>query len=73
MNHYNVGEPFERVGVDIAVPFSENERGKWYLLFAMDYFTKWPKLYAIPNQEASIVADVLVRNFFCCFGAPMEP
>ena len=38
----------------------------------MDYFTKWPDVYAIPNQEASTVADVLVSNFFCRFGVPME-
>ena len=35
------------------------------------YFTKWPELYAILNQEASTVADVLVSNF-CRFGVPMK-
>jgi hypothetical protein len=29
----------------------------------MDYFTKWLEAHAIPNQEASTVADVLVSNF----------
>jgi len=38
----------------------------------MDYFTKWPEVYAIPNQEASIVADALVTHFFCRFGVPIE-
>ena len=38
----------------------------------MDYFTKWPEVYAIPNQEASTVADALVTNFFCRFSIPME-
>jgi transposase InsO family protein len=38
----------------------------------MDYFTKWPEAYAIPDQEASTVADVLVPNYFCCFGIPRE-
>ena len=38
----------------------------------MAYFTKWPEIYAIPNQEASTVTDVLVSNFFCRFGVPME-
>jgi len=38
----------------------------------MDYFTKYPEVYAIPNQEASTVADALVTNFFCRFGVPME-
>ena len=43
-----------------------------YLLVTMDYFTKWPEVYAIPNQGASTVADALVTHFFCCFGVPIE-
>ena len=38
----------------------------------MDYFTKWPEIYAITNREASTVADALMTNLFCCFCAPME-
>jgi hypothetical protein len=38
----------------------------------MDYFTKWPEVYAIPNQEAATVAETLVANFFCRFGIPRE-
>ena len=38
----------------------------------MDYFTKWPEVYAIPNQEASTVADDLVTHFFCRFRVPIE-
>jgi hypothetical protein len=42
--HYNVGAPFERIAVDIAGPFRESDRRNRYLLIAMDYFTKWPKV-----------------------------
>jgi transposase InsO family protein len=38
----------------------------------MDYFIKWPEAYAIPNQEASTVAEALVTNFFCGFGVPRK-
>jgi hypothetical protein len=38
----------------------------------MDYFTKWPEVYAIPNHEASTVAEALVTNFFCRFGILRE-
>ena len=38
----------------------------------MDYFTKWPEVYAIHNQEASTVAYTRVTNFFCRFDVPME-
>jgi hypothetical protein len=38
----------------------------------MDYFTKWPDVYAIPYQEASTVTHALLSNFFCCFGDLMK-
>ena len=72
MKQYNVGAPFERIAIDIAGPFPVSDAGNRYLLLAMDYFTKWPEVYAIPNQEAATVADVLVKNFFCRFGVPRE-
>jgi hypothetical protein len=37
----------------------------------MDYFTKWPEVYAIPNEETSTVVDALV-TFFCFFGVLRE-
>jgi hypothetical protein len=70
--HQYVGAPFKRTAIDIARPFPESDRGNRYLLIAMDYLTKWPEVYAIPNQEASTVADALVNNFFCRFGVSME-
>ena len=72
MHQYNVGAPFERIAIDISGSFPESDNGNRYLLIAMDYFTKWPQVYAIPNQVASTVADALVTNFFCRLGVPME-
>ena len=72
MQQYNVGAPFERIAIDVAGPFPMSERGNRYLLVAMDYFTKWPEVYAIPNQEAATVADALVTNLFCRFGVPRQ-
>jgi transposase InsO family protein len=72
MHQYNVGAPFERIAIDVAGPFPRSDQGNRYLLVAMDYFTKWPEVYAISNQEASTVAEALVTNFFCRFGIPRE-
>jgi hypothetical protein len=38
----------------------------------MNYFTKWSEAYAIPNLEASTIAEALVTNFFCRFGIARE-
>ncbi|XP_055923128.1 uncharacterized protein LOC129953742 [Eupeodes corollae] len=32
----------------------------------MDYFSKWPEVFAIPNQEAKTVADQIVFNWKVC-------
>lgn len=35
---------------------------------AMDYFTKWPEVYAVPHQSIATSADRLVAKMFCWFG-----
>jgi hypothetical protein len=59
MHQYNIGVQFERIAFDIAGPFPESYREHRYLLIAMDYFTKWPDVYVIPNQEATSLADAM--------------
>ncbi|KAG5886025.1 hypothetical protein JTB14_023666 [Gonioctena quinquepunctata] len=70
MRQYNVGSPFERIAIDIAGPFPVSDHGNKYILVAMDYFSKWAEAYALPNQEAITVADVLVKEWICRFGIP---
>lgn len=63
---------FERIAVDILGPLPVTNRGNKYLLVVMDYFTKWPEVMPIPNQETETVAEALVENVFSRFGLPME-
>ncbi|CAF4895233.1 unnamed protein product [Pieris macdunnoughi] len=72
MKQYNVGAPWERIAVDIAGPFPLTEKGNKYIMVVMDYFTKWPEVFAIPNQEAVTVAEILVNDVFSRFGVPLE-
>lgn len=72
MKVYNVGMPWERIGLDIAGPFPVTTAGNRFILVVMDYFTKWPEVFAIPNQEAVTVASKLVNEVFCRFGVPLE-
>ena len=69
---YQVGAPMERVAVDITGPLPVTSSGNRYICVAMDYFTKWPEAYAIPDQEATTVAKALVEQFFSRLGIPKE-
>lgn len=72
MRQYNAGAPFERIAMDIAGPFPQSTSGNKYVLVVIDYFSKWPEVYPIPNQEATTVANAFVNNWVTRFGVPME-
>ena len=64
------GEPNERIAMDILGPLPETDNHNIYFLVVTDYLSKFVESYAITNQEAVTVANVLVRNFFLCYGVP---
>ena len=70
LQQFPTGGPMERVGVDVLGPFPRSERGNRYVLTVMDYFTKWPEAYSLPDQEAETIVDALVEGMFSRFGAP---
>ena len=49
------------------ISLSITGQGNLYILVIGDYFTKWTKAYANPDQEAETVAKKLVNEFICCF------
>jgi hypothetical protein len=69
---YNARAPFETIAIDVAESFPRSDQGNRYRLIATQYVTKWPEAYAIPDQEASTVAEALVTNFFRRFGIPRQ-
>ena len=72
MHQYNVGAPSERITLDVLGPLPTSESGNKYVLLIADYFTKWPEAYPLPNQEAITIAEVLVKEYICRFGVPLE-
>ena len=45
--------------MDVCGPLPVTNRGNKYILGAADYFSKWPKCQAIPDQEAKTIARCL--------------
>jgi hypothetical protein len=72
MQRYTAGETMQRMAIYILGPLPVSSAGNRYILVASDYFTKWTEVFALPNQEASTIADVLARFMFCRFGIPTE-
>ena len=71
MAQYNVGAPMERIAVDVLGPLPESESGNKYLLIVADYFSKWTEAFPMVNQEATTVAEILVRQVISRFGVPL--
>ena len=66
-----VGGPFDRVGVDI-IQFPQSRQGNRYAVVFMDYLTKWPEVFPVPDQTAATVARLLVEEIVSRHGVPAE-
>ena len=62
--------PFERVGVDVVGPLSESLSGNKYIVVFTDSFTRWTEAFAVPEQKEETIAQLLVEEIVCRFGAP---
>ena len=72
MCHFVVGEPMEKISLDILGPLPTSNNGNKYILVLVDGFTKWTEAYALKNQEARTIADTFVNQFICRFGTPLQ-
>ena len=61
----------ERIAIDILGPLTITDKGNKYILVIADYFSKWTEAFPMPDQEASTVADLLVKEVICWFGVPL--
>jgi len=57
------------MATDIVGPFIKSLADNSYVLVVTDYFTCWIEAFAIPNQEATTVANKLVDEVFMRFSA----
>ena len=72
MQTFLVGEPWERVSVDITGPHPRLCRSNQYILTLVDHFSKWAEAIPIANHTAPTVARVLMVHVFSRFGAPRQ-
>lgn len=70
MKVYSIGNPMERVALDIMSGLPRSNLGNKHILVIGDYFTKWVDAYPIKKMEATTIAQVLVERFVSQFGVP---
>ena len=63
-----VGEPWERVAIDITRKHPKSRNGHEYMITVMDHFTKWAEVYPLCDRKAPTVAKVLVEQRFSRWG-----
>ena len=59
-----IGEPWERISIDITGPHPRSSAGKQYILTLVDHFSKWAEAIPIANHTAQIVAKALMMIVF---------
>ncbi|VDH98510.1 Hypothetical predicted protein [Mytilus galloprovincialis] len=67
-----VGDPMERVHMDIFGPLVESISNNKYVLAIIDQFTKWIEFVTFPNQNAETITTAAVKNFFSKFGCALQ-
>ena len=67
-----VGEPWERVSVDITGPHPRSSKSKQYIMTLVDHFSKWAEAIPLSNHTAPTVARALMTHVFTRFGAPKQ-
>jgi transposase InsO family protein len=65
-----VGEPFERIAIDISGPYFPSKHGHRYILAIIDYFSKFPVLIPLRRVDANTVARKVLQHWIVLFGAP---
>ncbi|XP_078501186.1 mitogen-activated protein kinase kinase kinase 3 isoform X1 [Lissotriton helveticus] len=66
-----IGNPWERVGMDIIGPLPRTTRGHTYALVIVDYSTRFPEAYPLTTPTTKNVAEKLVE-LFSRVGFPRE-
>jgi len=67
-----VGQPFEKVGMDIMGPLPKTKRGNRWALVITDLCTRWAIMIPLRGITSQVVAEALFDNVICQHGVPKE-
>lgn len=72
MRNCIVGEPFERIEIDIFEPLPITDSDNRYVLTLFDCFTKWTEAITVPDQTAATIAKAFLNNIICYFRCSLQ-
>jgi hypothetical protein len=58
---FDVSYPMEMMAMDVLGPLPVTDRGMKYILVVMDYFSKWPEVFALEDQQADTIVKCLLE------------
>ena len=70
LHSIGIGQPFERIGIDIVGPLPETTRKNKYIVVATEYLTKWPEAKALIKADGKSVANFIYEEIICRHGTP---
>lgn len=66
-----VSGAFDRVEVDV-LQLPKTKRGNRYAVVFVDHLTKWPEVFAVPDQTSATIAGLLVGEVISCHRVPSK-
>ena len=64
-----VSRPFQILAIDV-MDLPPTERGNKHVVVIQDLFTKWPFVFAVPDQKTDRIARLIAEEVVPCFGVP---
>lgn len=61
---------FHTWGIDLVGPFDRDQRGRQYLLTAVDHLTGWAEAIPIASKKAPTVQDAFMEHIVARYGIP---
>ena len=58
------------MAVDVMGPLPVSDNGNKYVVVFVDYYTKWPEAFAVPDVTSDVIASLLVKEIICRHGVP---
>jgi hypothetical protein len=65
-----IWDQFFRVALNTYGPLLETKHGNWYVLVAIDHYSKWCEVKAVMDHDVKTTAKNLENEVICRFGVP---